>query len=366
MKDLPKLVAIGGYLGSGKTTLIIAIGKKLASERGMKIAVVTNDQGDELVDSKLVGELGLPFTEVHNGCFCCRFPEFITKVHEILAKVKPDMILAEPVGSCTDLIATVYNPISEYYKDELSIAPYVVLVDAKRLLDLTDLDLKKDRQLMLMSWQLREADVVGINKVDLISPSELDKVKDVLRKLYIAFEELELLPISAKTGYNLDKLCEIILKRDYRRKGGIDVNYDVYAAAEADLGWFNGSFVVKSKEPVSVEEVIKHLLLDAGKKILEKGGRIAHLKLYCSTKEGLSKASLVDMKQGVLFDLKPPLSSNELRVVLNIRAELSPEEIEGIVRQVLNDVVSKYGAESEGWSSRSFRPRYPHPYYHLP
>jgi len=359
---LVRLAVIGGYLGAGKTTLIVSVSRKLVSERKLRVGIITNDQGEILVDSKAVGWAGFPFAEVQNGCFCCRFPDFITKVRELLSVVKPDLILAEPVGSCTDLIATVYNPLTEYYGGEVDLAPYVVLVDAKKVLSLANLDASKDRQLALMAWQLQEADLICINKVDLIDPLEQPKVLATLKRFY--FEEPECLFISAKTGYNLDRLCDYILNRRYERKNGVDVDYDTYAAAEADLGWFNGSFTLLSDKPVSMKNILSSLLSWIGNTIVERKGRIAHLKIFFSSKEGAGKASLVDLTQGVIFDAEPPLCS-KLDVVMNIRAELSPEDLAQIVEDGLRRTSAEYPIRFENWSAKSFRPSYPRPYYRI-
>ena len=358
---MPKLAVIGGYLGAGKTTVIVSISKKLVSERGLRVAIVTNDQGDVLVDSRVVGGAGFPFVEVQNGCFCCRFPDFIAKVDELVSLVKPDLILAEPVGSCTDLIATVYNPLTEYYR-ELDLAPYIVLVDAKKVLSVAELDAFKDRQLALMAWQLQEADLICINKVDLIDPLEQPKVLGALKRFY--FEEPKCLFISAKTGYNLDRLCDYILNRRYERKSGVDVDYDTYAAAEADLGWFNGSFTLTSDKPISMKDALSHLLSWIGQTIVEKSRRIAHLKIFFSTNNSASKASLVDLSQGVIFDSEPPVCS-KLDVVMNIRAELSPEDLTQVIWEGLRRISAEYSIRFEKWSAKSFRPAYPHPYYRI-
>jgi len=359
---LVRLAVIGGYLGAGKTTLIVSLSKKLVSERKLRIAIITNDQGDVLVDSKAVGWAGFPFAEVQNGCFCCRFPDFITKVHELMSVVKPDLILAEPVGSCTDLIATVYNPLTEYYGGELELAPYVVLVDAQKVLSVANLDASRDRQLALMAWQLQEADLICINKVDLIDPLKQPHLLTVLKRFY--FEEPEYLFISAKTGYNLDKLCDYILNRRYERKNGIDVDYDTYAAAEADLAWFNGSFTLVSDKPVPMKGVLSHLVSQIGKTIVDRNGRIAHLKLFFSSKEGAGKVSLVDLTEGVTFDLEPPVST-KLDIIMNVRAELNPEDLTEIIEDTLRRISTEYSIRYENWSAKSFRPAYPRPYYRL-
>jgi G3E family GTPase len=359
---LVKLAVVGGYLGAGKTTLILSLARKLVSELRMRVAIVTNDQGGVLVDSRVVGVAGFPFVEVQDGCFCCRFPDFVAKVHELITVVKPGLILAEPVGSCTDLIATVYNPLTEYYKGWIELAPYVVLVDAKKVLTLAESNTSKDRQIALIAWQLQEADLIAINKVDLIDPLEQPKVLTALKRFY--FEEPKFLFISAKTGYNLDKLCDYILHRRYERKSGLDIDYEIYAAAEADLRWFNGTFTLLSDKPVQMKNILSYLLSCIGEKIVESNGRIAHLKLFFSSKEGAGKASLVDLTQGIVFDAEPPICS-KLDVVVNIRAELDPEDLTQIVEEVLRRISAEYFIGFENLSTKSFRPAYPRPYHRL-
>ena len=113
VKPGPVIVVVGGFLGSGKTTLLLAAARQLR-ERGMRVGVITNDQGSELVDTRLVSEAGLVVEEIGGGCFCCRFSDFVAGAERLLAG-DPDVILAEPVGSCTDLAATVLLPIRRFY-----------------------------------------------------------------------------------------------------------------------------------------------------------------------------------------------------------------------------------------------------------
>ncbi|MDR0287724.1 MAG: cobalamin synthesis protein P47K, partial [Clostridiales bacterium] len=97
---MTKLIIIGGFLGSGKTTVILELAKRFLS-LGQKVGIVTNDQGSELVDTEFLRANGLSVLEVTGGCFCCNFDEFTRKVEELAKSEMPDVILAEPVGSCT-------------------------------------------------------------------------------------------------------------------------------------------------------------------------------------------------------------------------------------------------------------------------
>src|ERR1044071_4588243 len=108
------IACIGGFLGAGKTTALRAAALELKS-RGLKVGIITNDQGTGLVDTASVRDLDVPIREIGGGGFCCRFEDLVTQADQILNQEKPDVILAEAVGSCTDLSATVYQPLRKYY-----------------------------------------------------------------------------------------------------------------------------------------------------------------------------------------------------------------------------------------------------------
>src|SRR5881296_1846206 len=100
MKRL-RLVMIGGFLGAGKTTAITRLARHYLGQR-LRIGLVTNDQAADLVDTNSLRAQGFPVEEVAGACFCCRFDDLVEKVQQLGQKDRPDLILAEPVGSCTD------------------------------------------------------------------------------------------------------------------------------------------------------------------------------------------------------------------------------------------------------------------------
>src|ERR1035438_8681657 len=125
----PWVVLVGGFLGAGKTTLILAGAREL-QRRGLRSAMVWNDQGQDLVDSRYAGLSGVQSEEVTGGCFCCKLSQLIDAIGELRAYA-PDVIFAEPVGSCTDLSATVLRPLLEY-RDTYQLSPLTVLLDPLR------------------------------------------------------------------------------------------------------------------------------------------------------------------------------------------------------------------------------------------
>ena len=135
VKKPVKLIFAGGFLGSGKTTALAALAKRLI-ERGMRVGFITNDQSENLVDTivvkQMLTDLGVPVEEVVKGCFCCKFDELIEHVEKILTH-DPDVLMGEPVGSCTDFVAAVANPIKIQYRDAFRFAPFSIMVDPDRV-----------------------------------------------------------------------------------------------------------------------------------------------------------------------------------------------------------------------------------------
>ena len=127
MKDV-KLIFVGGFLGAGKTTLLAQTARALARD-GKKVGIITNDQADDLVDTGLIRQEGFGVQEVAGGCFCCRFDDLVNAASKLLETLQPDVLLGEPVGSCTDISATVLQPLKDLYGDWFSIAPFSVLAD---------------------------------------------------------------------------------------------------------------------------------------------------------------------------------------------------------------------------------------------
>src|SRR3984957_18686090 len=127
---LPTLILTGGFLGAGKTTLLLRAAR-LLRQRGMRAAIITNDQGGSLVDTRVATAAGFDAGEIAGACFCCRFGDFIGAAESLLA-VRPDVIFAEPVGSCMDLSAPVLQPLKQHYAAQFRLAPFSVLVDPRQ------------------------------------------------------------------------------------------------------------------------------------------------------------------------------------------------------------------------------------------
>src|SRR3954466_5259957 len=181
-----RYVMIGGVLGAGKTTAVGRLAESLRAD-GLRVGLITNDQGSQLVDTAMLASRGFPVEEISGGCFCCRFNSLIDAAKKLSKDTQPDVFIAEPVGSCTDLVATVTYPLRRIYGDRFTIAPVSVLVDpvrAARVLGLQEGGSFSEKVVYIYKKQLEEADLIVINKVDLLAEAQLAELSAALARDY--------------------------------------------------------------------------------------------------------------------------------------------------------------------------------------
>ena len=280
----------GGWLSrAGKTTLLAQAAVRL-SETGHRVGLVANDQAAELVDSEIFKLTGTCVEEVAGGCFCCRFPDMIAALERLADRDRADVLLGEPVGSCTDLAATVMRPLKDLHGAQFGLAPLSVLVDGNQVRVLARLraaakqgpaERFPDNVLYIYEKQLEEADLIVLNKVDRLADGELADLKSSLAE---RFPDKPLLTMSALTGEGLDAWLEYVehqLPASQQSAGEhvVEVDYDTYAAGEAALGWLNASVLLRTHGPVGWQSFAEDLLEEIRRAVVTRGAEIAHVKL---------------------------------------------------------------------------------------
>lgn len=350
-----RLILVGGFLGAGKTTLLVQAARILAAS-GKRVGLVTNDQGTDLVDTALAQAQTIPVEEVAGGCFCCRFPDLIQAVRRLQEVIEPDIILAEPVGSCTDLVATVVRPLQAYHAIEVEVAPLTVLIDPQR--DLKSFPATVD---YLYRQQLAEAEIIALTKIDLLSDQARS---DQLAELGALYPHAEVLGISARLGTGVDPWLKLIERQLSKAARALSIDYTLYAEAEASLGWLNASGVVQSDRAFSADAWMAGALHALDHAFTEQGAAIAHIKLQLETTQATLKASLTQSGAPVSWDLLPAdVRTDHARLLLNARVRTDPATLEAIVRRM--------AAETPSWIEctlthlECFSPLPPEPTYRL-
>src|SRR5438552_12836523 len=177
-----RYIMIGGFLGAGKTTAVAKLAKQL-SEQGLRVGLITNDQGQNLVDTAMLRSQGFATEEIAGGCCCCRFNSLVEAAQKLTSSTRPEVFIAEPVGSCTDLVATVTYPLRRLYGEDFQVAPVSVLVDpirAGRVFGLEEGGNFSEKVLYIYRKQLEEADLIVISKSDLLDEAGIETLRDNL------------------------------------------------------------------------------------------------------------------------------------------------------------------------------------------
>ena len=335
-----RYVMLGGFLGAGKTTAVAKLAERL-TQQGLRVGLITNDQGKELVDTAMLRSRGFATEEIPGGCFCCRFNSLVDAANKLTESTRPDVFIAEPVGSCTDLVATVTYPLRRMYGDQFLIAPLSVLVDpvrAQRVLGLADGGQFSEKVLYIYRKQLEEADLIVVNKREILDALQLDRLR---LRLAEHFPRAKVLAVSARTGAGLDDWFNQITATEQVARVAMDVDYEVYAEGEALLGWLNATVILSNQKSFDGNQVIRDLANTMSRLLADAGAEVAHLKMTLEPEDaGLGDLAVINL---VRNDFVPELSQ-ELsdwldagKLILNCRAEASPDVLHAALTQALTE-----------------------------
>jgi G3E family GTPase len=359
MKKL-RFILIGGFLGAGKTTTMARLARHYM-ERGHRVGLVTNDQAQDLVDTNSLRAQGFNTEEVAGACFCCRFNDLVGKVGKLNGDERPDVILAEPVGSCTDLVATVVQPLRDLYGDRFEVAPYPVLFKPSQGLRILLNEAGtgfSPKAAYIFRKQLEEADAIVINRIDEMAPDELKQLAALTAKEY---PNTPLLQMSAKTGQGFEALTELLDQKGAFGRKILDIDYDVYAEGEAEMGWLNAAAEVTAPRPFDLDEMLMKLIGRLRTAFGDLGLEPGHLKVIGLREGSFGVANLVSSDKEPELSLPSHGCVEEAEVIVNARVAADPAMIEQQVRHALAASAQEFGAVAEVRSLQSFRPGRPTP-----
>jgi Ni2+-binding GTPase involved in maturation of urease and hydrogenase len=359
MKRL-RFVMIGGFLGAGKTTTLARLARSYQG-RGQKVGIVTNDQAQDLVDTNSLRSQGFPVEEVPGACFCCRFDDLVSQVGQLESDQRPDVILAEPVGSCTDLVATVVQPLKDLYGSRFEVAPYPVLFKPSHGLKILRGESSSGfspKAAYIFRKQLEEADAIVINRIDELDTAALRELEQLVQD---AFPGTAVAKISAKTGGGFDTLMALLDQDGLFGRKILDIDYDTYAAGEAELGWLNSSIHVTTGTPLAMDELLLDVVRRLQAPLAAAGAEVAHLKVIGLGESSFAVANAVSSATAPELSLPSRSSVRELELIVNARVATDPAELEQLVRQVVPAACAAAGATAVFHTMQSFRPGRPQP-----
>lgn len=368
------LVPLSGFLGSGKTTTLISAA--IAMQRtGRRVAVVTNDAGTcGLVDTDLA-RAGLDdVVEVAGGCYCHRHEELAFQVGRLADSGHVDTVLVESSGSCAN-VRTGLASVRRRLGDRVAIAPVTAVVDPLRLAAFAHVADRCGREYelaYLAGRQLAEADLLAINKTDVIGAERTAKLE---ARLAADYPHATVLPYSAATGAGLDDLVRAWSRATASAADGAaptavapapendyEFDYPRYAEAESKLAWLNQAFAIEAADDtfdafVWGRTVLRHL----SEWSATAGYFVGHAKLAVRTPAGLAKLSVTESGAPPRADRTAARPVERGSATVNARIACPQSALEDAVRTAIATADAFSGARSATPSAASFRSMHPVP-----
>ena len=328
-----RLILVGGFLGAGKTTLLWELANTL-TKQGNRIGLITNDQASSLVDTAFLEHSGGAVHEVSGSCFCCNFNGLTDAILSLKTKNEVNVIIAEPVGSCTDLCATLMQPLKQKYQKTLNISPLTVLVDPKRLEDIVNNRSKlHPSATYIVKKQLEEADIIAISKTDLLTPSELEALKISLSS---EFPLAQIFALSAKNSEGIEAWLSEITNRLEAGEHLVEVDYDIYAEGEAVLGWLNTTIMLQG-HAIHWDTFAEKLLRRLAQHFDASHLAVGHVKLLIDAQGDQMVGNLTGNEE--TLNIRGHVGvSDQAKMILNARVETSTHNLEQIVTEAICNV----------------------------
>ena len=324
----------------GKTTTIMELGKKLSGE-GKRVAVVSNDKGAINVDGEVTKRLGFEAEEITGGCVCFYLDHLGYIIDTITERFVPDLLLLEPVAYF--LPSKLYDDLDRKFGETLDLAPVIILVDAPRLLSYQG---HTDKLPFPESRQIEDAEVVVINKMDLVSPDEFPAIRAIIQHIN---PRARLLMMSAKTGTGLDELSGIVLQGRHEVVPVATMTvFKTFARSVAEIGERGEQYGIEVEHTLGESELkdfLRHLLMGIAEKVLAMEGEINHIKAFISDESFFLKASLVSLEQGVDFTGDIESLNGGRMVVQAIASKLPDDLLYNMIIGTIQQVAPTYGVK---------------------
>lgn len=341
---------LSGFLGSGKTTAIQQA-CHLLSTQGISAAVISNDQGDKLVDGAFFEHHGIPGRQVTNGCFCCNYNDLDRCIGALTSQVRPAILFAESVGSCTDLVATVLKPLLKQYPGW---QPTVsVFADANQIPELLEDRTAFDPAVRYIYLkQLEEAQVIVVSKTD--QAADQTSLRRLLTKHY-----------PAKTVLYQNSFDNTHIQRWLQALGqlsphsgplpSLNIDYDLYGAGEAQLVWLDQQLEIESPSRNAQSAALTLVT-----RLSQTNHPIGHLKCLL---DGATKISFTSTSSTGQTPTHPAARAT---LLINARIQTTPGILSDLMAEAIQATEKTHNCTIRTLTARCFQPGFPRPTHRIP
>jgi Ni2+-binding GTPase involved in maturation of urease and hydrogenase len=337
-----RIMVFSGFLGSGKTTAMVQTAKHLA-ERGIKAALVTNDLGGNLVDTAYARLENVPVAEISEGCFCHDVPYLTQTFRYLTDTVQPDIILAEPVGSCVDLVRSVYSELDRGFAEQFELAPFVAVMDPVRYnsiyMEDSVVNTFNPPVTYMYKKQLEEAEILLLNKTDTLAQAEL---LSVLASLEANFPGKRVIPVSSASRDNYQAWIESFTQGQISAVLDLDIDWDYVIQAENTMAWYNKEAEAEAAEPVDWNAFTADLMQSLREAFAAAQLEIAHLKIICANGADYAKAALTGTSRQVTVSRAMSQACKKVKLNVNIRALTLVDKLEELMESMLTTCAARH------------------------
>ena len=337
---MKKFTVFSGFLGSGKTTTMMALTKYFTQQHG-KAAMISNDLGSQnLADNKLANLAGCNASELTGNCICYMTETLVERLDKLFDGDGCELVISDIPGFGVGALDHVYHTLNRSYNSRYQLAPFTVLTEP-RTVELLRNGNGGDLTYIL-NTQLLEADLIVLNKCDLISEEEKVSALSWLREKY---PQAKAIGISALTGDGLEELSQALIQ------GQASMHLPNIGYGGPEFGFAMGKmceFYCQYYATVCCDNFDGNDYLMALAKRIQAdihliGCEIPHLKLLAWEPEGdYGKADLLGVGRPIEVTKEFTRPCTELAVMLNASAACPSDKLETTMTAAMEQISAEF------------------------
>lgn len=329
-----KYMVVSGFLGAGKTTTMIALARVINEKYG-KGAIIANDLGAKnLVDADYTATTDLAIAEIAGDCICYQTDALVDKLYRFVRE-GANVIMSDIPGCGIGALDHVYLKLKDEYPGEFDLLPFVCVVDPVRLRmilpERANINLPEEMR-FLLDAQMAEADLIVLNKTDLLDSEEREADIAFIKA---AYPETPVMTMSARTGAGVEDVADYLMAHEAAAVHR-EIGYGTpeFMAAEEKMCWYNRRFFAKEINGLNIDfNAVADAFMEAIRDgLIEAKRNVPHLKLFAAGEgEDFVKASLVGVDYDIEYERKLDHEYTALSIVVNARAVCESETMADIV-----------------------------------
>lgn len=348
-----KYMVVSGFLGAGKTTVMIAMAREInarlkAQGEDGHAAIIANDLGAKnLVDADYTRTADVEINEIAGDCICYVTEDLVTAITR-LAEHGANLVMSDIPGAGVGALDHVYLTLKDEYPGEFDLLPLTCLVDPIRLRMMLPGDARENINLpeevrFLLNAQLLEADLIVLNKCDLIDEAEREADLAFIRR---AYPDIPVMAISARTGEGIPELVDYLLAHKAAAQArDLGLDSEEFDAAEAQMCWYNRRFFAKERDgrDIDFNVVVDDLMEGIRDGLIEARRNVPHLKLFAAGEgDDFVKCSLIGVDYDVEYESKLKQDYTAIAIIVNARATCESETFGEVVEDAMEQIKQKH------------------------